>query len=62
MRGLSRRVGRVLVVVSVAALLAVPAEARPPRGDDGWVPKIVVKMLKKLGLGTHGDMITIPRP
>ena len=62
MRGLTNRVGRVVVAISVVALLAVPAEAKPPRDDDGWVPKIVVKMLKKLGIGTNGDMITIPRP
>lgn len=61
MRGLNRLGGRFLVVVSAVALLALPAAAKP-RDDDGWVPKIVLKMLKKLGIGTHGDMIIIPRP
>ncbi len=55
------RVGRVVAAVSVVALLAVPAEARAVGERDGWVPKIV-KLLKKFGISTHGDGITVPRP
>ena len=55
------RVGRVVVAVCVVALLAVPAEARPPADSDGWVPKLV-KLLKKFAIGTHGDGVIVPRP
>lgn len=61
MRGLKSRVGRVVVAVSVMVALAAPLQAMPKGDRDGWVPKIV-KVLKKLGIGTTGDMITVPRP
>ncbi|HVR39848.1 MAG TPA: hypothetical protein VMU84_12195 [Thermoanaerobaculia bacterium] len=64
MRYLSNFIARGVVAVAVVTILAAPiAEART-RDDDSWFLSRtrIVKFLKKLGLITTGDDLSVPKP
>jgi hypothetical protein len=66
MRRVFNGFARGLVVVSVLVALAIPAEARPTRGEDRWYtdnPVVkVLKFVKKFVVITFGDGLTDPKP
>lgn len=68
MRGVSKVLARGVVVVAVAAVLSVPAEARGRRDDGGssWIERArtrIVQLLQKFGgVTSFGDGLIDPRP
>jgi hypothetical protein len=55
-----------VVVVSVVVSVAVPAQARVFTDKDvSWIDRAqtrVVVFLKRFGVKSFGDMLTVPRP
>ena len=64
MRGVSKAVARGVLAVSIAMVLAVPAQAKPRDGGGWFERKIdpIVKIVKKLVMKSMGDGLGDPWP
>ena len=64
MRSVSRGLARGLAMIAVMVMLAAPMQAASS-DDATWIGKNrerMVKILKKLGVRTFGDLLVDPRP